>query len=246
MYYCRIYPQTWSQFCIPGQWEGVSSGGAPPKKEDKEIQQHSNEKSNFNKKTTNLAANLGSAVGGFGANPSSLGASQDMFKKGVKASNLQLNLQPIAEEGGLTNIGRSSVILNKPSTVVDHNKINERGSIIMNAGRKPGIGQQEQQSHSPSNVPKQEKNKEAAVIKPKDNIRRLILKDSEDRWFLNPQYKIEIKPGTKLIITLLQEDELLVKKPYHKCNFVIILSVSFTFMTLLNSFIGKILTNMGL
>jgi len=170
-----------------------------------------------------------------------------MFKKGVKATNLQLNLQPIAEEGGQTNNGRNLQVLNKPSTVVDfHNNINEKGSTLMNAGKKTGIVQPEQQGHSSLNVQKQEKNKEAAVIKPKDNIRRLILKDSEDRWFLNPQYKIEIKPGTKLIITLLQEDELLVKKPYHKCNFVIILSVSFTFMTLLNSFIGKILTNMGL
>ena len=91
------------------------------------------------------------------------------------------------------------------------------------------------QAASNLNITKTEKKdvvKEKAVIKPKDNIKRIIIKDSEDRWFLNPQYKIEIKPGTRLIITLMQEDELLVNKPYHKCNFVIIATVSYIILIL--------------
>jgi hypothetical protein len=64
----------------------------------------------------------------------------------------------------------------------------------------------------------------SATIKPKEVIKRVILTDSEDRWFLNPQYKIEMKPTTKLIITLLQADENISKIPYQKCNFMIIMS----------------------
>lgn len=63
-----------------------------------------------------------------------------------------------------------------------------------------------------------------ATIKPKELIKRVILTDSEDRWFLNPQYKVEMKPSTKLIITLLQADEMISKIPYQKCNFMIIMT----------------------
>ena len=27
LYYCRIFPSNWSQFCIPGEWKGLYSGG---------------------------------------------------------------------------------------------------------------------------------------------------------------------------------------------------------------------------
>ena len=47
--------------------------------------------------------------------------------------------------------------------------------------------------------------------------------ESDDRWFLNPQYKIEIKPNTKLIISLMQEDEKLSNLSYQNCNFIIML-----------------------
>ena len=63
-----------------------------------------------------------------------------------------------------------------------------------------------------------------ATVKPKELIKRVILNDSGDRWFLNPQYKIEMKPTTKLIITLLQADEMISKIPYQKCNFMIIMT----------------------
>ena len=29
IYYCRIYPQSWYQFCIPGKWNSFTSGGSP-------------------------------------------------------------------------------------------------------------------------------------------------------------------------------------------------------------------------
>jgi hypothetical protein len=63
-----------------------------------------------------------------------------------------------------------------------------------------------------------------SLIKSKELIKRVILNDSEDRWFLNPQYKVEMKPTTKLIITLLQSDEKISKIPYQKCNFMILMT----------------------
>ena len=63
-----------------------------------------------------------------------------------------------------------------------------------------------------------------SLIKSKEMIKRVVLNDSEDRWFLNPQFKIEMKPTTKLIITLLQADEKISKIPYQKCNFMILMS----------------------
>ena len=31
IYYCRIFPENWSQFVIAGKWTDITSGGAPPK-----------------------------------------------------------------------------------------------------------------------------------------------------------------------------------------------------------------------
>ena len=31
VYYCRIFPESWAQFVIPGKWTSITSGGAPPK-----------------------------------------------------------------------------------------------------------------------------------------------------------------------------------------------------------------------
>lgn len=63
-----------------------------------------------------------------------------------------------------------------------------------------------------------------SLVKTKEMIKRVILNDSEDRWFLNPQFKIEMKPTTKLIITLLQSDEKKSGMPYQKCNFLIVMT----------------------
>jgi hypothetical protein len=58
----------------------------------------------------------------------------------------------------------------------------------------------------------------------KELQKRVVLQDSEDRWFLNPQYKIHLKPGTKLMISLMQENEKLTKKLFERVNFVIMIS----------------------
>lgn len=69
------------------------------------------------------------------------------------------------------------------------------------------------------------------LIQPKQNLnlqcdfKRTIIEDTEESFFINPQYKIEVKYGNKLILSLLQED----KKKNHnngyiKCNFILMLT----------------------
>lgn len=80
------------------------------------------------------------------------------------------------------------------------------------------------------------------LVKSKEMIKRVVLSDSEDRWFLNPQFKVEMKPTTKLIITLLQSDEKISKIPYQKCNFMILMTrvkFNFTFFIFLTAFDKK-------
>ena len=130
VYYCRIFPSTWSQFCIPGSWMGLLSGGAP--------------------------------------------------------------------------------MDDKTSTVLKKNVTQEKRNTVV------------QSSNSPELIPLT-KEKKKAEIKYREIIKRIILPESDDRWFLNPQYKIELKPKTKLIISLMQEDEKLSQNPYQTCNFIIML-----------------------
>lgn len=56
------------------------------------------------------------------------------------------------------------------------------------------------------------------------DFKREIINDTDDCFFLNPQYKLEIKQGTKLIISLMQEDQKMSNNAYIKCNFMVVLS----------------------
>jgi len=46
--------------------------------------------------------------------------------------------------------------------------------------------------------------------------------DSNDRWFNNPQFRLSVTKRTNLIISLMQEDEKVSKKPYIPVNFLIV------------------------
>jgi hypothetical protein len=58
VYYCRIFPENWSQYCIPGNWSGITSGGAPPKYTDqpwvpeKPYEENKKQTTNFNSNKT--------------------------------------------------------------------------------------------------------------------------------------------------------------------------------------------------
>lgn len=46
--------------------------------------------------------------------------------------------------------------------------------------------------------------------------------DTNDRWFNNPQYLISVSKRTQVIISLMQEDETISKRPYIPVNFILV------------------------
>ena len=46
--------------------------------------------------------------------------------------------------------------------------------------------------------------------------------DTNDRWFNNPQYRITVSKKTQVIISLMQEDEKISKRPYIPVNFLVV------------------------
>ena len=46
--------------------------------------------------------------------------------------------------------------------------------------------------------------------------------DTNDRWFNNPQYRISVTKRTNLILSLMQEDEKVSKRPYIPVNFLVV------------------------
>lgn len=46
--------------------------------------------------------------------------------------------------------------------------------------------------------------------------------DTNDKWFNNPQYRISVTKKTNLIISLMQEDEKISKRPYIPVNFLVV------------------------
>ena len=212
LYYCRIYPQTWSQYCISGGWEGIYSGGAPPKTGNAVFgdKSASQDKTLSPKKTgnltniTNINTKKGSVLfspGAMTGNPNASNVGGDIFtfkKSGINASSLKLTLNQMksTQRGEEVSPLKMTVLGKNTGNILNINTSTMKKSQMM----KPP------ETHS------------------KEFLKRIILNDSEDRWFLNPQYKIEVRYQTKIIITLLQEDEKLSKKLYQKCNFLIIIS----------------------
>ena len=46
--------------------------------------------------------------------------------------------------------------------------------------------------------------------------------DTNDKWFNNPQYRLSVNKKTTVIISLMQEDFALSKKPYIPVNFLVV------------------------
>jgi len=46
--------------------------------------------------------------------------------------------------------------------------------------------------------------------------------DTNDKWFNNPQYRLTVHKKTQIIISLMQEDEKIAKKPYIPVNFLVV------------------------
>ena len=206
LYYCRLFSNSWSQYCLTGEWLDTTSGGAPPKTGVPLWEQFKptiERKTGISPMKTRMSSQ-GSKV--FSFTPA-------MFKKTtLKPSETML------ASGGL---------LATPATAQVEESFMRKQTVLLQSAtsfkQAPIITTTQNIAVSPPKEVKIVKEPENLKIK-KELERRVVMTDSDDRWFLNPQYKVHLKPGNKLIISLMQENEKISKKNYEKVNFVIMLT----------------------
>ena len=219
IYYCRIFPENWSQMVIPGKWTAITSGGAPPK-----IKPWLPEKYHPPEKKDVMASTIGT--------PSMLG--NTVFKglnKKTMMNSINQNASPAL---GKTVSPSSNMISNKlgfmtskkslaPSGVLQQpsvNTLNSGGSHSQKNTDKNTANNQTKQSEDKTGKNGKKKKVVAKVVY--NPIKRNTIQDTEDRFFLNPQYKIEITPGTRLNISLMQEDKKIQDNNYLSVAFLLI------------------------
>ena len=56
----------------------------------------------------------------------------------------------------------------------------------------------------------------------KDAAEQSVKNDTNDRWFNNPQFRISVTKKTNIILSLMQEDEKVSKRPYIPVNFLVV------------------------
>ena len=225
IYYCRIFPETWSQMVIPGKWTSVTSGGAPPKVipwyPEKFVQKEVKKDlfssvgtpsmmatsviKGLNKKTMGGQTSFyaSPALGKTTMVPNNALTSnklgQMISKKSLAPSvRVQPSINTINSKGLSQKSDKKSNVTGNNTTGLNQNKINEDKGVKT----------------------KGKKNKVAKVIY--NPIKRNTVIDTEDRFFLNPQYKIEITPGTRLNISLMQEDKKTQENNYLSVAFLLI------------------------
>ena len=241
VFYCRIFPNTWSQYCIPGAWSGMSSGGAPPKDFNElwmperfvEEKQHQNSvNTGFSAaqgKTLNLSMMTKESTVSPFIKEVSIGSTKRSILNPTPMPDIfkGTNLAPVDEssEPGISHFKFSVPEISAKKLTAAHQSTAagfKESGVSFNKNNQSGISNNNNQNNvlTAKTLEKISENSKKA----KEVIKRLILNDTEDRWFLNPQYKLEISPGLKVIVSLMQEDERLTKKPYQKYNMMIIAS----------------------
>ena len=214
IYYCRIFPENWSQMVIPGKWTAITSGGAPPKiKPWMPEKYHPPEKKDV----------YGSVVG----TPSMM--NQTVFK-GLNKKTMMNSINPEASPSiGKTVIPSS----NKLGFMASKKSMAPSGVLQPSIGTNSGVGSQSQHKNAENAIniqTKQTEDKTGKNGKKKKQIAKVVYNpikrntiiDTEDRFFLNPQYKIEITPGTRLNISLMQEDKKIQENNYLSVAFLLI------------------------
>ncbi len=207
LYYCRLFSNSWSQYCLTGEWIDSTSGGAPPKtglplwdqfKPIGEKKQHGI--SPMKTRMSSRGSNVFSFTPGV------------IMKTTMKPSESFLNSATIGSPKTIHNaddgLTRKQTILLQSATSF------KQAPVLMNT---------QNVNISPPKEVKIVKEPENLKIK-KELERRVVMADSDDRWFLNPQFKVHLKPGNKLIISLMQENEKISRKNYERVNFVIMLT----------------------
>ena len=214
IYYCRIFPENWSQMVIPGKWTAITSGGAPPKiKPWMPEKYHPPEKKDV----------YGSVIG----TPSMM--NQTVFK-GLNKKTMMNSINP----GASPSIGKTVIpSSNKLGFMASKKSMAPSGVLQPSIGTNSGVGSQSQHKNAENAIniqTKQTEDKTGKNGKKKKQIAKVVYNpikrntiiDTEDRFFLNPQYKIEITPGTRLNISLMQEDKKIQENNYLSGAFLLI------------------------
>ena len=174
LYYCRIFPEEWASYTIPGLWAGESSGGSPQATEPWFPEQKITVQ---NKVTMRAPGHLGSNL----------------------ASGTAVSIMPKS---------KVSANMKKPTIVSTSDKSTTGPKSPPN---KAQVAVQ---------IPQQPK----PEITIQCDFKRDIITDTEEAFFLNPQYKIEVRHSTKIIISLMQKDQKMNNGNYVKINFMIVLT----------------------
>ena len=225
IYYCRIFPEQWSQMVIPGKWTAITSGGAPPKEKPwlpLPEKYHPPEQ-----KKDIMSATMGM--------PSMMG--QTAFKGTLNKKTMMntasfYNNQNIGSSLGKTSIINNNLGSNKLGFMSSKKSLGPSGVLQPSLGTV-NSGAQSQSQKGDNNSKKENDNKDEKSNKngkKKKQVARVIynpikrntIQDTEDRFFLNPQYKIEITPGTRLNISLMQEDKKIQDNNYLSVAFLLI------------------------
>ena len=218
IYYCRIFPENWSQMVIPGKWTAITSGGAPPKiKPWLPEKYHPPEKKDIMSSTIGTPSMLGQTVFK-GLNKKTMmnsinqNASPALGKTTIPSSNMANKIGFMTSKKSLAPSG----VLQQPSV----NTLNSGGSHKQKNDDKNSANNQTKQTEDKAG--KSGKKKKVVTKVVYNPIKRNTIQDTEDRFFLNPQYKIEITPGTRLNISLMQEDKKIQENNYLSVAFLLI------------------------
>ena len=214
IYYCRIFPEQWSQMVIPGKWTLITSGGAPPK-----VKPWVPEKYTPPEQKKDIMSNI--------ASPSIMGQTgfKGITKKTMMGNATSFYNQNINPSLGKTSIINNNLGSNKIGFMTSKKSLAPSGILQPSApgSQKPGADANNNQiKQNEDKVGKNGKKKKQVAKVVYNPIKRNTIQDTEDRFFLNPQYKIEITPGTRLNISLMQEDKKTQDNNYLSVAFLLI------------------------
>ena len=229
IYYCRIFPENWSQMVIPGKWTSVTSGGAPPKVipwyPEKFVQKEA-KKDLFSSMAT--PSMMATSVFKGGLNKKTMGGQTSFYQSPAlgKTTFAPNNMAMTNNKLGnmISKKGLAPSIRIQPSI----NTINSKAiSQISGTDKKSNLnsnvtGQNQNKATEDKSSTKNGKTKKKVAKVIYNPIKRNTIVDTEDRFFLNPQYKIEITPGTRLNISLMQEDKKTQDNNYLSVAFLLI------------------------
>ena len=220
IYYCRIFPENWSQMVIPGKWTAITSGGAPPK-----IKPWVPEKFHPPEKKDVFSSTIGT--------PSMM--NQTTFKGLNKKTMMNSINQATSPTLGKAVVANTNIVGNKLGFIASKKSMAPSGVLqpsigTMNSAVAGSQSQKNVENTTSNNQTKQSEVKAGKNGKKKKQVAKVVYNpikrntiiDTEDRFFLNPQYKIEITPGTRLNISLMQEDKKIQENNYLSVAFLLI------------------------